>query len=86
MYIFVHVFLVSFKYTSLHFPTFHEDWDYNSHLIANDTNIPLNLGNPLSENSEELGNSGPQIQQNLPTQRIIWVKERELCKTEELNL
>lgn len=75
-------------YISLHFIFKHHETETqnNSDLVADDTNIPLNLGNPLSENSEELGNSGPRIQQNLPTQRIIWIKERELCKTEQLNL
>lgn len=48
-----------------------------SHLVADDVDLVLHLGNPLSDNSEQLWNGGPRIHEDLQTGWIIRVEEGE---------
>lgn len=50
------------------------------HLAADAVDVLLNLGHPLSEHGEQLGNGGPRVQENLSALRLTWVKEGELCR------
>lgn len=48
-------------------------------LAADAVDVLLNLGHPLSEHSEQLGNGGSRVQENLSALRLAWVEEGELC-------
>lgn len=50
------------------------------HLTADVVDVLLNLGHPLPEDSEQLGNGGAWIQKNLSALRLTGVKEGELCR------
>lgn len=54
-----------------------------SHLIANDINLVLHLGNPLTDDGKQLWDSCPRIHEDLQTCRVIGVKEGERCKQEK---
>lgn len=51
-----------------------------SHLIADEVNLVLDLGNPLPNDGEQLRDGGLRIHENLQTGWIIGIKEGESCR------
>lgn len=50
------------------------------HLIADEINVLLDLGDPLSEDGEQLWYSSAGIQKNLPALGLTGVKEGEFWR------
>lgn len=48
-----------------------------SHLVADDVNLVLHLGNPLTHDGEQLRDGGLGIHEDLQTGRVIGVEEGE---------
>lgn len=56
------------------------NWDDSAwqHLVSNDTDVPLNLGHPLPQDSKQLRYGGPGVHKNLSTLWVAGVEKGEL--------
>lgn len=48
-----------------------------SHLVADDVDLVLHLGNPLTHDGEQLRDGGPRVHEDLQTGRVVGVEEGE---------
>ncbi|KAI4883221.1 hypothetical protein NFI96_022607 [Prochilodus magdalenae] len=56
--------------------------ELNTDLVTYETDVLLDLWDPLPEHSEQLRNCGLRVKQNLPTLWVTRVEEGEVCKGE----